>query len=416
MPVNWLNIYYLKKVAEVKRNGGINHIFNIQETGAYKLFDKSRCKHLKNYEINGLIPAIEQVGENKCTGCYACYSSCPTKAITMRLSDDGFLFPSVNSDRCIKCGLCQKYCPIINFPAKKQSPIQAVAAFSNHEKTRLESSSGGIFSELARYFIKNNGVVFGAAFDKDFNLVHTCADKEDQLFALTGSKYIQSHINDAYISAINAAKQNRPVLFCGTPCQVAALNNLFHEKGVNTNKLCLCDVICHGVASESVFKKYLAFLSIDKKSSISQFRFRNKRLGWENFGSYAIYNDNSEYFEMHRNDVFMIGYLKNLFLRESCYACQFARIPRQSDITMGDFWGINKKLYDARGVSAIIINTANGKQVFEKLDITKYPVELDTVTPFNLRLINGTMKVPTERNNFFSDLRVVDFQIIGCVF
>jgi coenzyme F420-reducing hydrogenase beta subunit len=357
-------------------------------------------------------PAINEIGESRCTGCYSCQSSCPKKAITMSLNDNGFLMPSVDTDKCTNCGLCQQYCPILNPPDRNSSTLQIFAASSKDETNRLQSSSGGIFSELARSVFREKGVVFGAAFDKSFRLRHCFAETEQQLVPLRGSKYIQSQINNAYQQVIALASQGRAVLFCGTPCQIAALSNHLNMKGKAglAKKVYLCDIICHGVGSQFVFDEYLAALSNNRKGRVIAYGFRGKHLGWKNFGSKAVFSDGSKYFEVHRRDKFMLGYLGNIFLRDSCYSCPFATVLRHSDITLGDFWGAPKGLYDKRGVSVVVVNTPGGMDLFRDLDVHRVSICLDQVTPRNPRLVNGGLHQPLERTAFFQSFKKDGFE------
>lgn len=175
----------------------------------------------------------------------------------------------------------------------------------------------------------------------------------------------------------------------------------------------LCETICHGVGSELFFRRYLDYLSQEMGCSLVKYSFRDKRLGWNDFGSNAVFSNGSEYFRIHREDSFMVSYLRNLSLRMSCYSCPFAKIPRQSDITLGDFWGIRRSLYDKKGVSAVIINTSKGSRIFENItNIRKKSVSLNEVAKFNIRLINGEFQKPSQRADFFSSLQKDAFKIL----
>jgi coenzyme F420-reducing hydrogenase beta subunit len=346
-------------------------------------------------------PAIEVIGKSKCAGCYACYSSCPTQAITMELDDEGFLFPIIDSGKCVNCGKCQHYCPVITPLNTSMENPKIFAAWSKNKKLILQSSSGGIFSELAHLVLKKNGVIFGAAFDETFTLKHCAVTTEEELAPLRGSKYIQSHVDDVYESAVSLAKQGKPVFFCGTPCQTAALQLYLKNKQVgNLENFYVCDIICHGVGSELVFNKYLETLST-KKHSLVSYSFRDKKLGWENFGQKATFKDKPAYFKSYRTDPFLIGYLKNIIMRPSCYACPFAKVPRSSDLTIGDFWGVPVKMYNRNGVSAILVNTSKGAELFEQLDVVKAPASLEMVLKENRHLADGVMEMGQMRADFF---------------
>ncbi|MCW4024178.1 MAG: Coenzyme F420 hydrogenase/dehydrogenase, beta subunit C-terminal domain [Candidatus Bathyarchaeota archaeon] len=354
-------------------------------------------------------PAIEVIGKNKCAGCYACYSSCPTQAIRMELDDEGFLFPNVDSGKCVSCGECQHYCPIITPVENSVENPKIFASWSKNKEIILASSSGGIFSEIANVVLKKNGVVFGAAFDENFTLKHCVATNEKELAPLRGSKYIQSHIGNAYESAVSLAKQGKPVLFCGTPCQTAALKLYLKNKKLDKqfNEFYICDLICHGVVSELFFNKYLE--NICAKSVLVGYSFRDKKLGWENYGQKATFKDKSAYFKSYRTDPFMVGYLKNLLMRPSCYSCPFAKVPRSSDLTIGDFWGVPFNLYNRNGVSIILTNTTKAEKLFEQIEVVKFPISLDVVLKENPRVNSGSMEI-SQRTTFFNVFKAEGYE------
>jgi len=357
-------------------------------------------------------PAITIIGDNDCTGCYGCFNICPQKAIDMYLNNEGFLCPSVNNVKCIKCGICQKYCPIIGnqLPENLDIPL-SFAAWSKDDQTRTKSSSGGVFTEIAKIVIKEGGVVFGVTFDNSFKAKHISIETEEDISLIRGSKYVQSHVNDAYERAVSIALQGRTVLFSGTPCQIAALN-LFIQSNSGI-EIYTCEVICHGVPSESVFRSYLDYLSQLKNSEVKEFSFRDKTIGWKKFGTKIIFYNGEEYFCMHRRDPFMIGFLRNIYLRPICYECPFAQIPRVSDITLGDFWGVPKELDDPRGVSVVIINTPKGQKLFEKVsNVDKVKVSLDQITSHNTRLVNGHLEKSPYRKDFYELLKTNGFQAV----
>ena len=356
--------------------------------------------------------AIDIIGNNNCTGCYGCLNSCSHKAISFILNDEGFLSPSIDNEKCTNCGICQKYCPIIDkqLPDKLDTPI-SIAAWSNNDHTRIKSSSGGVFTEIAKIVLKEDGVVFGVAFNNSFKAKHILIEREEDISLIRGSKYIQSHVNDAYKKAVSIALQGRPVLFSGTSCQIAALN-LFIRSNPGI-EIYTCEVICHGVPSESVFSSYIDYLSQLKNSDIKEFSFRDKTIGWHKFGTKIIFYNGEEYFRMHRKDSFMIGFLRNIYLRTICYDCPFAKIPRVSDITLGDFWGVPEELDDPRGVSAVIINNPQGEKLFEKVtNIEKIKVSIDQIASHNIRLVNGHLEKSPYRKEFYELLETKGFQAV----
>jgi len=355
-------------------------------------------------------PAIELIGNNNCTGCYGCLNACNKNAIDMNLNNEGFLEPSVNNEKCIKCGICQKHCPIINNQLPENLDIlNSFAAWSKNDQIRIKSSSGGVFTEIAKIIVKDGGVVFGVTFDNSLTTRHISIESEEDIGRIRGSKYVQSHIDDAYQKAISIALQGKLVLFSGTPCQIAAMN-IFIQSNPRI-EIYTCEVICHGIPSESVFRSYLDYLSQLKNSEAKEFSFRDKTLGWKKYGIKIIFDNGEEYFRIRHRDPFMIGFLRNIYLRPVCYDCPFSKIPRISDITLGDFWGVPKELDDPRGVSVVIINTPKGKNLFEKVsNIEKVKVSLDQIASHNIRLINGHLERVPYRKDFYKLLETKGFQ------
>jgi len=356
--------------------------------------------------------AIEIIGKQNCTGCWACFNVCPVKVIRMELDDEGFMYPVVNSIKCTGCGLCQEKCPVIK-ESKNESLVEPLiyAAWSNDNETRLVSSSGGIFSEIARKVLNERGVIFGVRFNKDFIVEHAFCKDEQSLSELRGSKYIQSHVGDAYLKSIKSAKQGNLVLFVGTPCQIAALNK-FVEGEDFSSKVITCDLICHGVPSEIIFKEYLKSLSNKYKGNLVNYSFRDKSHGWDKFSIHAEFDNGKMYIKEHKFDPFYIGFLKNLYLRPSCYHCRFSRVPRVADITLGDFWGIQKELKDQRGVSLVSCNTKKGEDFLNLItSITKVLVSITDMNLSNKRFVNGELKMNNQRNAFYNLLTERGFKV-----
>jgi len=366
-----------------------------------------------NYRKDEMEPAINIITNNNCAGCYGCINVCKQNAIKMNLNNEGFLMPCVDAEKCIKCGMCQQYCPILNNEFIKQfNNLKTFAAWSRNDHIRTKSSSGGVFTEIAKTVLKDGGVVFGVAFDSSFRVRHISIESEKELDLIRGSKYIQSHVEDAYKKAVSIALQGRPVLFSGTPCQIAALNLLIKDNpGLDVYT---CEVICHGVPSESVFMSYLDYISQLYGSQVKEYSFRDKTNGWKKYGTKIVFSNEEEYFQMHQSDPFMIGYLRNIYLRPICYDCPFAKIPRVSDITLGDFWGVPKELDDPKGVSAVIINTPKGEKLFKKVNnIEKVNVSIGKIVFHNIRLINGHLERVSYRKNFYKLLETNGFQSVS---
>lgn len=302
-----------------------------------------------------------------CTGCYACVSVCPAKCIEMVIDSEGFCYPEIDAGQCTNCRRCEKTCPIINPITEHDKPV-AYAGYNLDIENRLQSSSGAIFSLLAEHVIQEySGVVFGAAFNEVHELVHISVDNIKDLKKLYGSKYLQSRIGDTLKKAKKLLDSGKFVLFSGTPCQIAGLRAyLKKEYG---NLICI-DIICHGVPSPKVWKRYVSYLESKEKSTVENVSFRDKRNGWQRFNLKITFASGKAYLKHHQNDLYMKAFLKNLILRPSCYECRFKGLNRQSDITLADFWGIDTiypDMNDGNGISLILVNSTKGKRIFNEI-------------------------------------------------
>lgn len=341
---------------------------------------------------------------DKCNGCYLCENICPQKCITMKTNQEGFWYPSIEENKCIKCGLCEKKCPLL-IKKETHSNLEAYAMYNQNEKIRLESSSGGIFSLIAETILEENGVVFGAGFNKNFEVIHQYILKIEDLELLRGSKYVQSKIGNSYIEVKKFLQDGRKVLFTGTPCQIAGLKNYL---GKDYKNLFCQDIICHGVPSPKVFKKYLQ--EELKNKNIKKINFRSKRYGWKNFGIEKNFNDSSYKFSTKNQDAFLQLFLKNISLRPSCYDCKFKEINRESDFTLADFWGIENikiNLNDDKGVSLVILNTDKAKEIFNKIKKKTFfeKVDIYEAIKYNSAMIKSVSK-NSNREKFFSNLEL----------
>lgn len=339
-----------------------------------------------------------------CVGCNACVQRCPKQCISMIEDEQGFLYPHVDVSRCIECSLCEKVCPVIN-QFESSIPNQVYAAWNPDDSVRLSSSSGGVFHALAKKIIESGGVVFGARFNDRWEVVHAYSETLDGIKAFQGSKYVQSQIRQSYLDTERFLKAERKVLFSGTPCQIAGLKRFLRKD--YEGLLLTVDVVCHGVPSPRIWKEYLNYItrpSYAPKNSVSQpytlsdddilsiedISFRDKRFGWEKYGiairfSYPKKDQStesqcakdkqelvSELFESHRENLYMQGFLKDLYLRPSCYKCPAKCGKSHSDITLADFWGIKNhhpEIYSDKGVSLVLVNSRLGRECVNSLNI-----------------------------------------------
>ena len=305
-----------------------------------------------------------------CSGCTACMNLCPNDAILMVADSEGFKYPEVDDTKCLDCGLCRKVCPFHKgYNKDKKSQIPAVYAVKyKDDSVRLSSSSGGMFTALSNYILGENGVVYGAAFDDDFRVCHQKAENMIERDKFKGSKYVQSDLGNIFLDVKTELDKDRAVLFTGTPCQIAALRACLGDK--RYKKLILCDLVCHGTPSPLIWKEYIDLLLKNKKSKLKRFNFRDKGVGWHNSQLYAMFADGSNMYNTPLVDLFDSIFYQHIALRPSCHVCVFANFDRVSDITMGDFWGIEKykpDFDDNKGVSLTLLHTKKGEAIFESV-------------------------------------------------
>ena len=344
-----------------------------------------------------------------CTGCHACFSACPKSSISMQSNYEGFLFPVINKELCVECGLCEKVCPVISYKSNKITNRKCFAAVNTNDAVRLSSSSGGMFTILAEKVIDEGGVVFGAKFTEDFNLVHSWTDNKEQISEFRGAKYFQSVIGDSYKECKKFLDSGRKILYIGTPCQIAGLQSFLRKLYDN---LLLAEIVCHGVPSKLLWDTYKDYISKNTDSNLKSFSFRNKTEGWLNYKLFATFDNNKSYSANHEKDLFMNLNLSNNCLRNSCYTCQFKNNNSLADLTLGDFWGINKikpELFDNKGTSLVIVNTLKGENFVSNLsDCDIHELQLEDCIIFNPSVVHAAKK-GEYRNSFYKMLNSTSF-------
>lgn len=315
-----------------------------------------------------MIVAMEK---NLCTGCGVCMNACPNECITMEADEGGFLFPSVDMTLCSGCGKCAACCPVLNPPAvsEKQGEPNIYSAWSLDESIRYDSTSGGIFTELAKAVIQQGGYVAGAKYNEKHLVEHAIIMREEDIPILRQSKYLQSETKAIYKQIETLLQTEKPILFVGTPCQCAGLKVFLSKQYGN---LILCDFICRGVNSPKVYLKYLEELELKFGSSVKRIWFKNKTYGWNNFCTKITFEDGQEYLGGRDTDPFMYGYIKqnlNLYMRPSCGDCKFKGIRRPVDITLGDFWGAGHEHNSQKdyGISAVMLHSPCGMNWFYQI-------------------------------------------------
>lgn len=336
----------------------------------------------------------------------------------MRSDKEGFLYPYINQAECINCGKCEKVCPILVDTHKNAGIVQekpdAYAAYNKDITTRLSSSSGGIFSLLAERVLQHGGIVFGAAMRADQrSVVHIAINDTAGLDKLRGSKYLQSNLQGIYQQVQNALHANRKVLFTGTPCQVEALRAFL---GRDYDNLLCMDLICHGVPSQKVWEKYVAYRETRAGATVRRTFSRYKKYGWKRFAVLFEFSNNTAYQQIFSEDLFMQAFLRNACLRPSCHACHFKKVNRVSDITVADFWGIENVLPnmdDDKGTSLVMIHSDKGAKAFESIskNICRKRVNFDKAIAGNPAMIQSAAP-HKNREDFFAHLDELPFDTL----
>lgn len=309
------------------------------------------------------------INNMNCNGCGACQSVCPLACISMETNDEGFLKAKASS-KCINCGICKQNCSMQRQVNNLSKPVVSYAAFSLNEEVRINSSSGGVFTQLALEVLKKQGIVYGAAFDHNFNLTHKRIDKEEDLYKLSGSKYLQSFAYKSYQNVLNDLNEKKIVLFSGTPCQIYGLKKFL---GKEFDELITIDLICHGVPSQKLFKDYCMFIEKINKKKLLEYKFRCKEKynNTINYTTKLVFEDGKSKYIDGEEDIYTLRYLTNSLQSNSCFDCKFCNLDRVSDLTLGDYWGYNKIFKNSEeltGVSLVLVNSKKGKKLLESLN------------------------------------------------
>lgn len=302
--------------------------------------------------------------KNECTGCMACYNICPKKCIHMEYNTYGELAPVVDEEICIHCNLCKKVCPN-NSEIHKEKPITAYATWSKDETDRKTSTSGAIASIFYQEAIEHGYIVFGTSFNNKLILEHSYTDKKEEAIKYKGSKYCQSFIGYSYENVYNFLKEDKKVIFIGTPCQIEGLNKYLLLKNIDKSNLITVDLVCHGVPSQQYLSNYVEYLQKKYKKKANNLSFRDS----ERY-VFKLFDKNEIICNIIREkDLYLTAFQLSILQRESCMQCKYATPSRVSDITIGDFWGIQygeniNKEEKEKGISLVLINTEKGKNFF----------------------------------------------------
>lgn len=306
--------------------------------------------------------------KKECCGCTVCYDICPTSAISIETDEEGFVYPQINNEKCVQCGLCTKVCAFSNKAIQRENdklPSSYVMKHSN-QNVRMNSTSGAVFVAVSDYILDNDGSVYGCVLDEKFQAVHIRAENRETRNLMCRSKYVQSNTKGIFSQVEKDLNENKMVLFSGTGCQIDSLYSYLNYKKTDLSKLYTMDLICHGVPSPRIYEDFLRWTERRYKGEITEFLFRDKiERGWDSHYESAVIN----------NRKYVTGIYRELFytncsLRPSCYNCKYTSTKRCSDITIADALGIKNKLphfYDSTGVSLVLINNDKGQEIFNKI-------------------------------------------------
>ena len=344
-----------------------------------------------------------------CSGCSACYSICPKKAISMQENEEGFLYPVIDEQKCTNCGLCAKICPVKNPKYTNTSSPDCYAAMAKDD-IRKESSSGGIFPVLAYKCLENGGYVAGAVWEGQ-RVIHIVSNKKEDIEKMRKSKYLQSSMEECYSQIKNLLEENNEVLFTGTPCQIAGLKS-FLRKDYDT--LFTVEIICHGTPSPMVFRKYLEETLNETEEFITT-DFRDKVRGWNPSLTTTTTTTTRKISFKGKDDIFLQAFLNNMCLRSSCGECRFNKLPRQADMTIGDFWKIekySKNLDDKQGTSVILVNNEKGVELLNNIQkklktVKNVPLKYAITGNHN---IVGSSLINPNRERFMKSINEIGLQ------
>lgn len=346
---------------------------------------------------------LKLISKHDCCGCTACASICPKGCIAMQADEEGFCYPQIDEALCIDCGLCEKVCPLLHKP-DKHGIISVYGAKNIDDSVRFTSSSGGMFTLFANAVLQSGGTVFGAELDDAFQVCHTSITNTGELFKLRGSKYVQSKMTGIFKKVRTLLNNGKKVLFSGTPCQIAGLKGFLMKDYEN---LTTVDVVCHGVPSAKVYNKYLQEIASDTGESITKVNFRDKANGWKQ-GETLFFTKTHRIGAPKRQETYMRLFLNNVSIRPSCGDCAFNNKRSLADVTIADYWGIDKQFPefdDDKGITLVLINTTKGKQLFDSIkDKTTYiSTDFKKGAQYNLA-VSKSLGLHPKRQYFFDNL------------
>lgn len=350
-----------------------------------------------------------------CCGCNACGDICPKDAISYHTDNEGFWYPQIDKSKCINCGLCNKVCPIETECKSRKNNISKPECYATEHKSIeviFNSTTGGMFTALAECMYAQKGYVGGAIHNDDFSVSHFISNNRNDLLKLRRSKDLQSNAEGFHKKVKTLLDQGEKVLACGVPCQIAGLLNYL---GKDYENLITVDLICAGVNSPKVWRKYLDYIEDMNGSKIIWTENKSKEYGWNKLTQKFVFENGEEYFDTDKTSLFTHGYIvSHLYCRPSCYECNFKGFPRIADITIGDFWGITKHTNNHSsnmGTNLVMINSDKGKTYFDKIKkrVNYEQTPIEWAISGNPALLNSISKLSDKREAFFHDLDKMPF-------
>ncbi|MCM0323222.1 Coenzyme F420 hydrogenase/dehydrogenase, beta subunit C-terminal domain [Bacteroides fragilis] len=361
---------------------------------------------------------VNIIDKSACCGCTACQSKCPKNAINLIADDEGFKYPVVNDELCVECGLCVAVCPMISKVERlRDNDFQpnVYMVKNKSDEVRYKSSSGGVFTALYESIIQKGGAVYGARYEKEyfFKVKHDRATTIQECEQFRKSKYVQSDLSGVFEVIKDDLSNGRRVLFSGTPCQVSGLR--LYLRNINIDNLYIVDMICHSVPSPLLWEEFIKYIGIKHGSQVIDFTSRYKKAGWHtNYNCYVLKNGKKYYrnkLSCNHHSLFNA----KLISRPCCYSCKFTDLPHTGDLTMADFWGIenvDKAFDDNKGVSALVINTPKGRQLFEKIKdkLVCQPSTAQTILAYNH---SESISMNPKRDQFWEDYRNLGYLYVA---
>lgn len=361
---------------------------------------------------------ITEQNKAQCCGCNACGDACAKHAIAFKVDIEGFWYPEVNKDLCTDCGLCEKVCPVINVEEMRHNDFETPKCYAANHKNleiRFDSTSGGAFTALAEEVYKKSGFVGGAIYNDDWSARQFISDNKEDLKKLRSSKYLQSNAEGFYKEVKACCETGKPVLVCGTPCQMVALRRYLRR---DYDNLVIVDFICHSIASPKAHRKYFDYLEEKFGSKVIYFKAKNKELGWRSLTKHSRFANGKSFYGVRGEDYYSRAYHSNMIDRLSCYQCKFKGYPRMADITLADFWDTKRKageLDDNIGTSAVIINSQKGESLFNSATkrLLKKEISITDIEPSNIALTQPAVRPSYDRTQFFRDMEDMRFDELG---